>query len=751
MFDSLDLASAVLRTRVATLDEFRALGCVWNELLLKMDFPIVFLTWEWIVTWWEHFGDGGRELVILLVCEDDDIKGILPLYAERVLLEDQWLSGRVLTLCGALDLFPDHLDLIARPADAGECLQAILQFLHWEYRKWDVLRVPMVASSAQIAARLQAGTMRARQFDFDVEPASIAFFVHIDGAFEDYLGSLNGKLRYNLRSRAKKLYAKHDVRFVPVEREESAALDRLFALHRQRAASKGIASSLADARVYAFHQALAVRIRDQGWLSLRELRCEDAVIAASYNFDFVGRVFSYQKGFDPAWERFGPGSVLLSELIREAFANHMQEYNLLQGDEPYKGEWTQDYRVLSNVVIYNRSLLGRTARKAYRVKKWIKRALGKVDPSLSNDGYSVEIAGVDALGAIESDWNALADSMRYPTVFTSFVWIRTWWEHFGAGRQLRVLLLRRNGKLKGVLPLFCGSQRLGFRGRMGRVLEYAGAADLYPDPLDIISSPDDARACVRAAIAHLMQAYKDWDVAHFQFLAEEGDLLRGIIDTLAGDCSAEETSGAPYIQIVGRYEDHVLGLSPNERAKVRRSRRRLLDEQGVIYRDLGSEDLEPVLSKLFDLHERRCAEKKIQSSFARDDVMAFHRKLLSRIDQSRIWLRGLQRGDETIAIFYGFEMGGCVSYYQLGHDPAWKAFSPGTVLLQETIRECFDRGLSEYNFLQGDEQFKHRWTTHSRRLFSVDVFRASLLGRASNWTTSAKRWFRSKVSSPAEH
>lgn len=548
-------------TTVATLAEFRTLGAVWNHLLLSMEYPIVFLTWEWIYTWWEHFGANNREPVILVVYEGEHVRGILPLYAECAIFRDYWLSGRVLTHCSATDLFPDHVDLIAAPDHAGQCLDSILEFLSSQYRAWDVLQIPLVASSSRLMGWLHGAGKLALPAGLDIEPASLAYFIRIDGTFEDYLSRLDTKHRYNVRSRAKKLRERQDFRYASGDDDQVACLRRLFALHRKRAARKGIVSSFVDQRVHSFHEAFAARVADFGWLSLRELRRPDVVIASSYNFDFGGRVFSYQKGFDPEYERYGPGSVLMLEVIREAFTCQRLEYNFLQGDEAYKREWTRDRRILSNVTIYNNTTLGYASRGGFRLKQAAKHGLGIQGPVDRVARCTVEVAGAEVLRTCEAEWSALVDSMRYPTVFSSWEWICSWWQHFGARRELRLLMVRREGRLVAVLPLFSEAQFVGSHGRIGRVLGYAGAVELYPDPLDIISAQADAGECMEAVVHYLQMAAGDWDVVHFRYLAEGGDLLRGLSGAIGGAFPAERISAAPYIPIAGNYEEYLKELS----------------------------------------------------------------------------------------------------------------------------------------------------------------------------------------------
>jgi len=356
--------------------------------------------------------------------------------------------------------------------------------------------------------------------------------------------------------------------------------------------------------------------------------------------------------------------------------------------------------------------------------------------------FSAVPAEADRLPRIRAEWNALVERMRYPTVFCGWEWVTTWWEHFGAGRELRVLLIYRANELKGILPLYLTTRLSARSARIGRVLAYCSAEDLYPDPLDMICAEGDAEACAAAVLSYLAGASRDWDILHLRFMQENSQLFRTTHRAGAYGSRAERVSAASYVSLTGSYADYVGQLSVNERSNVRRRRRKLFERAGIVYADMAAMGAAAALERLVDLHGRRAAEKGIASSFARPEVVAFHRDLLDRIDPRRVWLRGLQHDGDIIAAFYGFIAGRTLSYYQLGYDPAWSEYSPGSVLLQETIREAFETGLAEYNFLQGQEAFKQRWANQSRRLYGVDLFNRTLCGRLSRSLGAARALFR---------
>lgn len=352
------------RTRIATLDEFRSARDIWNRLVLSMAQPCVFLTWEWFYTWWEHFGDADRELLILFVYRDDQLRAILPLFRER--------NGSV-WFCTANDLYPDHLDIIAAPGDVEDCLTSIHSFLAGPETSWVTIELPMVTAESGIYGWFCKNTARGlSRIRVEVARASVASYISLDGDFESYFASLDKKQRYNIRTRRNRLIREHGIQYVvcPPRRR---ALASLFELHRSRAQRKGIISSFAEDRVLAFHDAFIARAEPHGWIWLCFLEGPQGPIAGGYNLVFAGRVYSYQKGIDPAWERYGPGTVLLYELVQESFQRGMREYNFLQGGELYKSEWTSKRRTLYTLRLYRDGMAGTLAVYARRSQRLVKR------------------------------------------------------------------------------------------------------------------------------------------------------------------------------------------------------------------------------------------------------------------------------------------------------------------------------------------------------------------------------------------
>ena len=140
----------MLRVERADARRFHDSRAEWNRLVDSMARPTTFSTWEWIHTWWKHFGKP-YGLLLLFIHREDALVGILPLASRVMRTEDGVLPARILSYCGSVESYSDHLDIICAEKDAGECLDAVITFLRDDYRCWDVVHLSHVAEDAQVA------------------------------------------------------------------------------------------------------------------------------------------------------------------------------------------------------------------------------------------------------------------------------------------------------------------------------------------------------------------------------------------------------------------------------------------------------------------------------------------------------------------------------------------------------------------------------------------------------------------------
>src|SRR5690349_19277347 len=112
---------------VEDAEAFFGLRDEWNALLKASNSDTVFLTHEWLSSWWRHLSEG-RRLSILLARENGDLIGILPV-ARR---QPQYarMMPRLLEFLGSGLIGSDYLDLIARKGRETDVSSAFADYLH---------------------------------------------------------------------------------------------------------------------------------------------------------------------------------------------------------------------------------------------------------------------------------------------------------------------------------------------------------------------------------------------------------------------------------------------------------------------------------------------------------------------------------------------------------------------------------------------------------------------------------------------
>lgn len=327
---------------------FAALREEWTELLEASAADCLFLTWEWLHTWWRHLG-GGRRPALLTARRGGRLAALAPL-SQPAGSWGQVAPGSLRAL-GIGRVGSDYLDLIVRAGDEEAAVEALAGHLAGRRAVVELRQVPRAASAAgALAERLRRRGWRSIEQLTHVcpwvEPAG--------GSWEGYLAGLGSSHRANFRRRLRRLHRDFEVRFERVDSKTGldAAFGALVALHHLRWRDRGGSDAFDDPAVVGFHRELTRVALDRGWLRLHVLRLDGRPAAALYGFLYRGRFLYYQSGFDPAFSEWAVGLVTMGLAIRSAIADGAAEIDLLHGGEAYKFLWADRTRELVRLELY---------------------------------------------------------------------------------------------------------------------------------------------------------------------------------------------------------------------------------------------------------------------------------------------------------------------------------------------------------------------------------------------------------------
>lgn len=322
---------------------FTALRSEWTELLAHSRSDSLFLSWEWLHTWWKHLSDG-RRLRIVALWESGRLIALAPL----CLRARRWrrlVPFPVLEFLGSGIIGSDYLDVIIREGSESAAVAALSSALGQSRNMVELSQVLKgLARVDELTTAMGRHGWHARQKVTDVCP-----YIDLRGHdWSSFLSRLGSAHRYNFGRRHRKLHAAWTLRFetAACDLERKASLDMLVQLHRRRWHERHRSGAFELPAVLGFHEEFSRLALARGWLRLHILYLDHEPAAAIYGFNYRDRFYFYQSGFDPKFRQWSVGLVMMGLTIQQAIREGVREFDFLRGDESYKFLWTSTQREL---------------------------------------------------------------------------------------------------------------------------------------------------------------------------------------------------------------------------------------------------------------------------------------------------------------------------------------------------------------------------------------------------------------------
>jgi CelD/BcsL family acetyltransferase involved in cellulose biosynthesis len=322
----------------------------------------------------------------------------------------------------------------------------------------------------------------------------------------------------------------------------------------------------------------------------------------------------------------------------------------------------------------------------------------------------------DSLDGLRDEWDALADATG-ASPFVRPGWIEPWLRAFGSG-TVRTLAVRREGRLAGVLPL---------QTRAGTISSPAN----WQTPLfgPVAESSDVAAELAVGLLSGVKRRADLWflgleNLGYAESSATAAEAGFGLI--------VRTIARSPYVAVEGSFDEYMAGLNRKFRKDIGRRWRRL-EDQGrveVVYED-GSERLEELLTDGFRL-EGSGWKAEIGTAIASDPVRERFYREVARWAAGRGWLRlaFLRLDDRAIAFDFCIETGGVSYVLKGGFDVEARNLGPGVLLTHHELERAFELGLTSYELLGQQDDYKRSWTSTVRERERLQAFPPSMLGTA---------------------
>ena len=355
----------------------RDLRSEWDALLQVCHSDCIFLTWEWIYTWWLHLS-GKRKIHIIVVRLDGLLIALAPLALRPASLK-RLMPWRVLEFLASGSVGSDYLSFLIRPGHEQTAMREIMKCLNESRRVLELVRVEKSsAPMAELSRQLQEAGWTSLGLTTNYCPYSIL----AGHSWDSYLQSLDASHRKNLDKMLRRLHKDFDVSLhvAATESERQWAMDVFVRLHLRRWSEKGGSTALNSTELIDFHRAFSAISLERGWLKLYTLVLDGVPVASLYVFKYGDVHYHYQSAFDPDYGKYSPGTVMLALAIKAAIEDGAVEFDFLHDNEAYKYVWARQERELIRLELYPVGKMGSVYQHSATIQRRIRRLVHKCMP-----------------------------------------------------------------------------------------------------------------------------------------------------------------------------------------------------------------------------------------------------------------------------------------------------------------------------------------------------------------------------------
>jgi CelD/BcsL family acetyltransferase involved in cellulose biosynthesis len=369
--------------RLTQFDEIQE--AQWNDLLSKNEVNEIFLTYQWVHSWWTCCA-ANRELFLLIAIKADQVVSIAPLMLSFKRLGVFRYS--VLEFIGCRQ--SDYCDFIVPTEHKRDVLDAMFDFLETQSHLWDAIflnKIPEHSSTISYLRRLKAAYPLYQVKD-DLSHLCPTLLIQNDPEFvQSCLKKKSLKRSFNYFDKNGTL--EHKTAQSPAE--VYAELESLFQQHIDRWLVAGSRSIFHDERIRAFYRCLVDSLMPEGWLKFSTIRFNGEPIAYHFGFEYNGKFIWYKPTFNIDYSRKSPGQVLIKYLLEDCIQSGMSELDFTVGDEFFKRRFANEIRKNFKIEIWSNKPLWMLSSFANSSKQRFKRKLPKVFAFLKRYFESIQL------------------------------------------------------------------------------------------------------------------------------------------------------------------------------------------------------------------------------------------------------------------------------------------------------------------------------------------------------------------------
>lgn len=345
---------------------------------------------------------------------------------------------------------------------------------------------------------------------------------------------------------------------------------------------------------------------------------------------------------------------------------------------------------------------------------------------------SISLLSEKEFSVIKQDWNNLLEKSSNNEFFLTWDWVYTWWQVYSSGKELFILCVRDDSNnLIGIAPFYIKKEKLFGILDVKKILFLGIGENVCPEYLNIITETGHETTVANELLNYLQTNERHWSMMYLTEIIENHPLINAILLATNNSSASVYKNANPipcvYLALPKNYKILLGRLSSKFRYNIKWGRNKIQERSQIKVSFFLDEGLSKErMGDVFRLHNMRMEEKGGNGKFNFSDYREFHTKLLERLPGHTAVVL-LESEQKAVAMIYGYHYSNKIYFYQSGFDPSsdLKKYSMVQILLSYLIEKAIALGCLEFDFLRGDEYYKHRWSDSVRKKENIIIFNSS--------------------------
>jgi CelD/BcsL family acetyltransferase involved in cellulose biosynthesis len=333
------------------VDEFKSIRGTWNDLLGKSSDRNIFLTWEWLFKWWEHFGTN-KKLQILIIEDQGDTIGIMPLLCSTY--HTFLFSYNIVENIG-INL-SDYGGIIYSDIDEVQINKMFDLIKDYLYYNKLAIRFDQVPDDSKFFNILHNQSYHQESLFIGEKKTGVSPYLPVQSSLDGHLNKLSKNFRKNLRrgeQNIEKKYGNIEFKKILTLNSLDNNLKDFWDLNQKKMNYQNLPCF--NKIQMEFLTEVSKEFAKNGWLSLSFLDVNGHHASGWLGFEYNNKYYYYQGGFDPDYSSYSIGNIHILYILEDLITRGLKEFDFSRGDEAYKLRWQSLLRSNNRIVMMPKS------------------------------------------------------------------------------------------------------------------------------------------------------------------------------------------------------------------------------------------------------------------------------------------------------------------------------------------------------------------------------------------------------------